>query len=400
METIIADFLKKVWLILAEAFCGFRRNNGLTAASALAFNATLALIPAVFLLTVLLGAAIGSSQQALAKVQDLVTQLIPAYSRTILKEVQFISAHSKAIGVVNTIVLLWIITPLIGEMRVTLHAIFRARPARPFLLEKLFDVAITIVFMIGITAIAVAGVLVALAERFPLFSALRGYFEGLLPFFFVTLFIFSFYAVFSPKIPARFLAAGAAATALLWFGMRPAFNLFLTYNPGYGFTFGSFKSLFVVILWIYYSLVVFLAGAEVAAALTRKEVILVRRLMEGKRAVPADAVRKYVLRYEPGSVIFTEGDEGGPMYLVRRGAVSIQKNGKERMVIAEGKYVGAVSFLLSMPRPVTAVARDEVELVAVNEETFSALVRESPEQVLVLLREMALRLQEASELIE
>ena len=49
--------------------------------------------------------------------------------------------------------------------------------------------------------------------------------------------------------------------------MTPAFHLFITYNPGYGFAFGSFKSLFVVIIWIDYSLVVFLFGAEITASL-------------------------------------------------------------------------------------------------------------------------------------
>jgi membrane protein len=63
----------------------------------------------------------------------------------------------------------------------------------------------------------------------------------------------------------RQLIIGSLVTSLLWFAMRPAFHLFLTYNPGYGFAFGSFKSLFVVIIWIYYFLVVFLFGAEIAA---------------------------------------------------------------------------------------------------------------------------------------
>jgi len=58
-------------------------------------------------------------------------------------------------------------------------------------------------------------------------------------------------------------------TSLLWFALRPAFYFFLTYNPGYGFAFGSFKSLFVVLMWIYLSLALFLFGAEIVASIGR-----------------------------------------------------------------------------------------------------------------------------------
>ena len=66
-------------------------------------------------------------------------------------------------------------------------------------------------------------------------------------------------------LTASVFCAGCSplATTLFWFAMRPAFHLFLLYNPGYGFAFGSFKSLFVVIIWIHFSFIVLLAGAEI-----------------------------------------------------------------------------------------------------------------------------------------
>ncbi len=266
MNNMVSNPLKKFWFVLSEALSSFRKNNDLTAASSLAFYAMLALIPALYLLTFLLGAVIGSSAQAFRKTQELMSQFVPAYSQVILKEVGFITSHRGAIGFVNLFVLFWSITPFVSELRLSLGTIFPKGPSRHFLLEKLFDMAISIVFLIGLSAVAVAGVVLNLMERIQPLRLLPIYLEEIAPFIVVTGVVFSLYFTFSSKMRIRQLIMGSLVTSLLWFAMRPVFHLFLTYNPGYGFAFGSFKSLFVVIIWIYYSLVAFLFGAEITAA--------------------------------------------------------------------------------------------------------------------------------------
>src|SRR5512143_239451 len=118
MITSAADFNAKLRMALSETFTAFQKNNDLTAASSLAFSATLTLIPSLFLITFVLSAAIGSSAGALAKTQELLGQLIPAYSQDIVREVRSISSHLGAIGVMNALVLLWSVTPLIADLRI------------------------------------------------------------------------------------------------------------------------------------------------------------------------------------------------------------------------------------------------------------------------------------------
>jgi membrane protein len=400
MKYRIFDFFHKLRVVFSEALFSFGKNNDLSGASSLAFSATLALIPALFLLTVVLGAAIGSSVRALARTQELLTQVIPAYSQDILREVQFISSHRGTIGFVNTIILLWSVTPLVADLRVSLGTIFRKKPTRPFLLEKLFDLAISIVFIIGLSAIAVAGVVFSLAEKRNNLSLHLAFLEGAVPFLFITAVIFSLFLVFSARAQKLHLLIGALTASLLWFAMRPAFHLFLTYNPGYGFAFGSFKSLFVVIIWIYCSLVVFLLGAEVAASIGREETVFIKKLMEGRKNVPTGVIDKYVVRYEQGDTIFSEGDPGNEMYSVLMGRVVIRKGEKDIGTISEGECFGGLSFLLASKRVATATALDTVELVIITNENIINLMNEYPEFVVKMLREMALRLREANKLIE
>lgn len=400
MTNIAGDGLKKIRIVLFETFSAFQKNNDLSAASSLAFSATLALIPSLFLLTFVLGAVIGSSGRVLAKTQDMLTQVIPAYSQDILREVQFISSHMGAISVLNGLVLLWSVTPLIADLRISLGTIFRKKPTRPFLMEKLFDVAISIVFLLGLSAIATAGILFTLIERRNHLHLTLTYFERVGPFLFVTAVVFSLYYMFSKQVRLLHLLIGSVSTSVLWFAMRPAFHLFLLYNPGYGFAFGSFKSLFVVIIWIHFSLVALLFGAEIAASLGRDETVYLKKLMEGKKNVPAGVIDKYVVRYGQGSTIFADGDPGNEMFSVLKGKVAIMKGEKEIAVITPGRCFGGMSFLLSSVRVARAVALEDVELVTISNENINNLMDEFPEFVVEMLREMAERLRETNKVID
>jgi membrane protein len=263
------DSLKKLRILLSETFSSFRRNKGLTAASSLAFLSTLALVPTLLLFTFLLGALIGSSARALEETQELLKQLVPAYSQMILNELSMIMRHKRAISVINIFVLLWAVTRLVAGMRISLSTIFQKTAGRPFLLEKLFDVAISILFLAGFSVVAIAGVALPLLKRIQPLRLLPGALEEIAPFIVFTGVVFALYFTFSTRVRFRHLAIGSLVTSLLWFALRPVFYFFLTYNPGYGFAFGSFKSLFVVLMWIYLSQALFLFGAEIVASFGR-----------------------------------------------------------------------------------------------------------------------------------
>ncbi len=396
----ISDIAKKGWMIAAETVFSFRRNNDLAAASSLAFSAMLALIPALFLLTALLGMTIGSSQEAFRKVQEMATQVIPNYSQEIMKEVSFIATHKRTFGALNLLVFLLAVVPLVSDMRSALGTIFRTEGGRPFLLEKLIDLAITVVFLLGITAIAVAGVAFTVAERWLNIPQLPRYLGGFVQYLFIAAAFFLLYLAFSRKFLPANLAAGALASAGLWYLMGPLFYQFLAFNPGYGLAFGSFKSLFVVIIWIYYSLAVFLLGAEIAASLERHETVFLKRLMAGKGDLPAAVAERFIVRYGPGETIFAEGDAGDQMFSLLKGTVTLGKGSKVIATVTVGQYFGVVSYLLATPRIAAAVAQDDVELVMITRQNITDLMNESPEFILAILRETAMRLKETNELFE
>jgi len=359
----------------------------------------LALIPALFLFTFVLSGVVGSSLEALKRTEGLLANIFPSYSAEILKEVRAVAGHRKTVGVLNAFVLLWMISPLVSEMRSSLGIIFRKKPKRHFLLQKFLDVSITALYLIGLLAIALAGIMISVLKRSQDIRLLPGGLESLAIFLAVTTVVFMLYYTFSERVKFRHLLAGALVTSVFWSILRPAFTLFLTYNPGYGVAFGSFKSLFVVIIWIYYSLIVFLFGAEVAANLQRKEAVFIKRMMEGRRGIPAAVQRKLIISYAGGDVIFREGDEGDNMYSIRSGRVSIRKGDREIADVEEGGFFGEMSFLLRQPRTATAVAAEDTELINITSENIGLLMNEFPDFALDMLKVMASRLRDTNRLI-
>ena len=389
-----ADLARRGWVILQDAAAAFNRNSDLRHASSLAFYCTLALIPAMLLLTFLLSVGIGSSQVAMQKTSEFIRQVIPRFGEVILQEVGNLASHPKAAGTLNLLVLTWSLTPLVSSLREIINGMFKLRQRRPLLAGKAKDLAMGMAFITGLAALAGAGVLFKFLARLSGGIHPPVLLNYVLPFGLTVLLVWGVYFAFTPRARKTHLLAGALTTAALWFMLRPAFTLFLTHDPGYGFAFGSFKSIFIVVIWIYYSMAALLFGAEVVAAQHRSETVLIKRLMEGRGSAPFKGDTRLVLEAPAGWVFFQEGDPGEEMFFVLAGTVGIRREGRQIAQIGKGKTFGEMTFLLGRERSATALALEPCRCVIIHSHNFEALLLEFPEIVREMLVEMALRLSE------
>ncbi|MDP2876880.1 MAG: YhjD/YihY/BrkB family envelope integrity protein [Holophaga sp.] len=392
----LLDAMRSARVVLIEAFHGFRRNDDLRQASSLAFATMLALIPALLLLAAILGASIGSSRVAMQRVTEFVGDVIPKFGDVILREVSTLASHKKSAGALNFLILFWAITPLVTSTRSIINQIFRVTPKRAFWISKAFDFQTAMAFITGIAAVAGMGIALRFLKTLPIDLIPPVGLKFMLPFALTTGLVLLMYAVYSPRTKTLHLLAGAIATTTLWFLLRPAFSLFLTYNSGFGVTFGSFKSIFIIVIWIYYSQAVFLFGAEVVAALHRHETVLIKRWMEGKGGTPRFGHTRLMQRIPAGGVLFHDGDVGREMFHILKGRVSIQKAEAELAVLGPGAFFGEMSFLLGQPRSATAIALDECDCLVIHEENIDTLMREFPAIPRDMLTEMARRLRATS----
>jgi len=396
-KTWATNTLRHAWIVMLEASGAFRRNEDFRQASSLAFTAMLALLPPVLQLTYFLGIGVWSSRLAMQKVTEFVGDIIPQYGDVILREVKNLAQHKRSAGLLNLLALFWAITPLVAYTRSILNGIFRVTPKRSFWSTKALDFVMAMVFITGVSAAAGSSVFFRYLKILAIDLAPPPGLRFTVPFLATVLLLLLMYGVFAPRTQKRYLLAGALTTAVLWFLLRPAFSLFLTYNPGYGVAFGSLKSIFVILIWIYYSQVAFLFGAEVVATLHRQEAILIQRLMPGQRGLPILGRHHLLVRVPAGNVFFHEGDTSGEMYHLLSGSACICKGQRELATLGPGQFFGEMSFLLGLPRSASAVAAEDCECLVIHEKNIDTLTREFPGLLRDMLTEMARRLKQTSE---
>ena len=99
----------------------------------------------------------------------------------------------------------------------------------------------------------------------------------------------------------------------------------------------------------------------------------------------------YVL-YEPGQVVFEEGQPGDVMYAIIEGEVEIAVQGKPIDLVGPGGIIGEMALVDDSPRSGTARARTESKLVPINQKRFTFLVQQTPYFSIQVMRIMAERL--------
>lgn len=108
--------------------------------------------------------------------------------------------------------------------------------------------------------------------------------------------------------------------------------------------------------------------------------------------------------YAAGETVYSRGEPGDAIYLIRRGSVKIFAplgGGRTRHIatFGRGDFFGGLAFLDGLPRGNDAIAASETEFFILSQEQFSKLTEEHKKLALTLLkalsRSLALRLRHA-----
>ena len=98
--------------------------------------------------------------------------------------------------------------------------------------------------------------------------------------------------------------------------------------------------------------------------------------------------------FEPGGVIFREGDESqSEAYLVHEGTVEARRrvDGEERVLntLVKGDLLGEVALFRDAPHSVTAIAVEHVTLLVIPAHRLESMVRANPDLAIGLIRQLA-----------
>jgi CRP/FNR family transcriptional regulator, cyclic AMP receptor protein len=93
-----------------------------------------------------------------------------------------------------------------------------------------------------------------------------------------------------------------------------------------------------------------------------------------------------------GEIIFKEGDEADQLFAIKSGEIAIQLGNRTLAELSANSIFGEMALIDDAPRSATAVAKTDVELVAISEKQFLFLVSQTPFFALKVMRVLARRL--------
>lgn len=280
------DFVGRVWSNAAE-------DNIFFLASGIAFNILLAALPFALVLVSGMAYLLNYSAAASAtEVAALVSQLLPQGYTTLRDSLVAAVDARGPTGLVAGITFVWFSTRLFGSLRSVLGEVFDIQADRGIVAGKFFDMQVTVVATVLVSAYVVLSAYLVLAttrgaeflQQVGLRPELMGRLEytigRLLAYVVVVVIFFALYKTL-PNRRIRWqtaLVAAVSASALFELA-RYVFTLVVTsFSPGSLYT-GTIYALVIVVFWVYYAALIFILGGEVA------QVYELRRIRARQREV-------------------------------------------------------------------------------------------------------------------
>lgn len=96
--------------------------------------------------------------------------------------------------------------------------------------------------------------------------------------------------------------------------------------------------------------------------------------------------------FAAGFTLFTEGDAGDAMYVVKSGQVDLLVGGEVVETVGSDGMFGEMALLDGERRSTTAIVRTEAEIVVLDQKQFMLMVRQTPFFAIEVMRLIAARL--------
>lgn len=289
----LRDYAERVWDNAGE-------DNVLFLAGGIAFNILLAAVP--FVLLLVWGFALVLHKQPLEA-----NQLVVNYLARVLPDrfespgaptyeiINDVLGSQTQLGIWGAVGYVWFSTRLFGSLRTVLANVFDIEQERGIIQGKIFDIKITILSTILITANTLISTYVLIATktsrqvledlgiRKDVMGQASAWGTHLVGSALLGVMFFALYKFLPIRRVRTKTAWVAAGFAIVMFELaKVVFNLYVSsFNPGSLYT-GAAAAAVVVVVWVYYAALIFILGGEVG------QVFELRRTRKRQREVFLD----------------------------------------------------------------------------------------------------------------
>ena len=139
-------------------------------------------------------------------------------------------------------------------------------------------------------------------------------------------------------------------------------------------------------------------GAELIAALHKKEILLLKQLFIIKHIhrhqIINDLMKLFGQKYKKDKIIYSQGDRDQRLFFIIEGEIGIIKNGDQIETITSGNYFGELSLLNKLPRLTSAhVVSDWARVIIVSDVQMKKILAEDHQVTMYFLSNMSKKLQ-------
>jgi len=267
------------WWYVRTIFRRLTQDDILFLASGIAFNGILTMIPLFLLSASALGVLLNSSELAVARVNDILNALFPpqpfatSIKQSITTVIADIVVHRTSLGLFGILVLLYTATSLFDAVRSALHTVYRVQRTRgviaSFLRHQGFVVLAFALFFMSTAVVWIVSVLEGLVQNVSAFSFLKlpSLHTALPTILIVILTAFMFYVIYryipDTQPPRDAALISTLTTTMLWVLSGKLFALYLANFSSIGTIYGPYAFILVLLIWVYYSSLIFVIGAVV-----------------------------------------------------------------------------------------------------------------------------------------
>lgn len=248
-------------------------------ASGISFNGVLCLIPILLLFTSLFGIILNSSELGVQKIQEILAAAFPnqPYAQNIKSSIQTIIKdiieYRTSFGIAGIAILTWTATSLFSSMRTALNRVYKIKSSKLMVLTILEDflwvLVVGVLFLVIIVSTWIYSLLTTLMHTIPGFSGFEFMlFDEALPFLLTLVLTFLMFLIvyrFIPDVAISWRTAiiSSVTATILWLSAAQLFAWYLETFHSFSKLYGTYAFLFVLLVWIYYSSIVFIVGGIV-----------------------------------------------------------------------------------------------------------------------------------------
>lgn len=248
----------------------FREKDIFTLAASVSFYAFLSLFP-FFYLVIYFSTLIMRDSVAIERAQDYLRVFPPVVFDTFIGNLESILSSGQVFSIISFLFLMYFAFKVFNSLEHALNVIYETERMRKEWKAKLKAFLFFLVTSFILVFLFVSGsvflVLAAKLERIPL---VKSYYVLLAGDIIVETLFFSlsFKYLSNRKLSLRNVFIGGFVTTLLWEVLKHIFGIYIASLNRYSIIYGSIGSIILLQLWLYYSILVYLLGAEVSADLS------------------------------------------------------------------------------------------------------------------------------------